>query len=400
MTSDPTDEPARVIARLEAEAAELRMVTSQKDRFLATFSHEIRSPMNGVFGMADALSRTVLDGQQRRYLDILHQACESMLGIANQALDISRFESGLTELVPVDFNLVEMLTALLAEYAGQAKARGIELELDTKIMTDSRIRCDKLRLRQVLANLISNALRYTDKGRIVVRAILQPQKDGPQNRLLLSVEDSGIGIPLNKHKQIFEAFVSADNGEAVLRGGTGLGLSIVRDILFLMSGSIKVDSTVGQGSVFTVEILVDPATATTETSRQYHRPMPGSLRVLLAEDNDSNAFIFTVLLEDTGVEITRARHGKEAVELVQRHEFDMIFMDIQMPHMNGIDAAREIRLHPFADKVPIIIALTADVFAQQSSAFRDAGFDAVLTKPVRQSDLLDALSVSYGSEND
>ncbi len=376
-----------------AEVARLKEIIRQKDQFLATVSHEIRSPMNGVFGMADALSRTDLDEKQKRYLSVLRDACDSMLSIANQLLEKGKLDSGQTTLVPVDFDIAEFVSSQVAEFAGRAQKRGLLLELDTKILIESRIRFDKMRLAQVLGNLISNALRYTDEGRVVVRAILQMGHEG-QRRLVLSVEDSGIGIAPEKHSQIFDAFSSADPAQSASRGGTGLGLNVVRELVALMGGSIKVDSSPGMGSTFTVELVVEAAESAAEEAELTRRPMPQNLHILLAEDNDSNAFVFEVLLEDTGVKTTRVRNGEEAVIAFEKGSFDVIFMDIQMPVMNGIKAAAAIRATEGEVENPVpIIALSADTVAAQCPNYQAARFTDAIFKPMRQKDLLDMLSI-------
>jgi len=374
-----------------AEVARLKDIIRQKDQFLATVSHEIRSPMNGVFGMADALSRTRLDEKQQRYLSVLRDACDSMLSVANQLLEKGKLESGQTTLVPVDFDIAEFVASKVAEFATQAEARGLLLELDTKILTGSRIRFDKMRLAQVLSNLISNAIRYTDEGRVVVRVILQTGQKG-KLRLVLIVEDSGIGIAPEKHSQIFEAFASADPTQSALRGGTGLGLNVVRELVSLMDGSIKLDSSPGMGSTFTVELVVEKAESAAAEATP--RAMPPNLHVLLAEDNDSNAYVFEVLLEDTGVKTTRVRNGHEAVIAHEKGTFDVIFMDIQMPVMSGIEATIAIRAaEGKVDKPVPIIALSADTVASQCASYQAARFTDAIYKPMRQKDLLDVLSI-------
>jgi len=385
-TKKTFDDPAVEIARLNE-------VIRQKDQFLATVSHEVRSPMNGVFGMADALSRTALDGKQKRYLSVLRDACDSMLSIANQLLEKGKLDSGQTTLVPVDFDIAEFVAGKVAEFSMQAEKRGLLLELDTKILADSGIRFDKMRLAQVLGNLISNAIRYTDEGRVVVRAILQTGQND-HLRLVLSVEDSGIGIAPEKHSQIFEAFSSADPVESASRGGTGLGLNVVRDLVSLMNGTIKVDSTLGLGSTFTVELTVEKAVNEAADGEMERHGMPQNLHILLAEDNDSNAFVFEVLLEDTGVKTTRVRNGQEAVIAFEKGTFDVIFMDIQMPVMNGINAAASIREAEGGISKPIpIIALSADTVASQCPNYQAACFTDAIYKPMRQKDLLDMLSI-------
>lgn len=379
------------IAALEAEVEELRDIIRQKDRFLATVSHEIRSPMNGVFGMADALSLTSLDKKQRRYLDVLKDACDVMLSMANQLLEKGRMEAGQAALVMVDFDIAEFVADKVEEFSGQARKNGLLIELETKILTNSRIRFDKLRLGQVLNNLISNAIRYTDQGRIIVRLFLQSGRD-QQLQLVLSVEDSGIGIAASQHAKIFEAFTSADPEESAKRGGTGLGLCLVRDLVALLGGKITVESALGLGSTFTVSLSVEPAEKTEASHAGVERTMPKCLKVLLAEDNDSNAFVFEVLLEDMGIDITRVRNGEEAITAFENAEFDIVFMDLQMPLLDGIKATSAIRATEFNTKVPII-ALTADRVATQCPDFQAAGFTDTLIKPMRQAELLDVLSM-------
>jgi len=385
-TQKPPEDLAKEILRLKE-------IIRQKDRFLATVSHEVRSPMNGVFGMADALSRTPLDEKQQRYLSVLKDACDSMLSIANQLLEKGKLDSGQTTLVPVDFDIAAFVASQVAEFSGRAEQRGLVLELDTKILIESRIRFDKMRLAQVLGNLISNALRYTDEGRIMVRVILQMGHNG-QRRLVLSVEDSGIGIAPDKHRQIFDAFSSADPVQSANRGGTGLGLNVVRELVGLMGGRIKVESSPGIGSTFTVELVVEAAESVAAKPDAPRRPLPKNLHILLAEDNDSNAFVFQVLLESTGLTITRVRNGEEAVIAFEKGHFDVIFMDIQMPVLSGIEATAAIRNAEGNVKNPVpIFALSADTVAPQSATYQAAGFTDAVAKPLRQKDLLDMLSI-------
>jgi len=377
---------------LEAEVKHLQATIAQKDRFLATVSHEIRSPMNGVFGMADALSRTSLDDKQSRYLSVLRDACDTMLSIANHLLEKGKLDSGQTSLVPVDFDIAEFVSGLVAEFSGQAQARGLSLELDTKILINSRIRFDKLRLGQVLGNLVSNAIRYTDEGRVVVRVILQMGRDGKRH-LVLGVEDSGIGIAPDKHEHIFNAFATADPQQSASRGGTGLGLNVVRELVALMGGTVRVSSTVGIGATFTVDLVVAAPENLRQADQPSHRPLPQNLHILLAEDNDSSAYVFEVLLEDTGVKTTRVRNGEEAVIAHANGAFDIIFMDIQMPVLNGIQATIAIRAAEGDTNQPTpIIALSADVVISQCPSYRSARFSDAVFKPMRQKDLLDILA--------
>ena len=373
--------------------SDLRKQIKEKDQFLATISHEIRSPMNAVFGMADALLRTDLDHIQKRYLTVLLDACESMLGIANQVLDISKTKSGRVALANVDFDLSDFMALQVAAFANRAEARNIELSLQVDFRTDPRIYFDKFRLGQIMTNLISNALRYTDSGQIIVRALLD-KSTGHFLDLTLAVQDTGIGMSPRASKNIFEAFTTANPAESAARGGSGLGLTVVRDLVNLMNGRILVDTTLGEGTTFTINLQVEPQQENKIAHRPMQRYMPVGLNILLAEDNESNAFVFNVMLEETGANITRARNGAEAVTRALKQQFDVIFMDIQMPEMNGIDATRKIRTNELdaQQKPATIIALSADVFASQSSDFQNAGFNDSLSKPVRQSELLSVLS--------
>ena len=370
----------------------LQEIIRQKDAFLVTVSHELRSPMNGVFGMADALSRTKLDDKQQRYLDVLRDACDTMLSITNQLLEKGKLDAGQIVLVPVDFDIAEFAARLVDEYADRAAQRGLQLNLDTRILAQSRIRFDKTRLAQVLGNLISNAIRYTDEGYVLVRVFLQEGHKG-KLKLVLEVEDTGIGIAPDKHSQIFEAFASADTAQSAQRGGTGVGLNVVSKLVALMGGQVRVASSLGSGTTFTVELSVDPA-QNAACQRPLPRPaMPENLNILLAEDNDSNAFVISVLLEDSGATTTRVSNGEEAVSAFQTGNYDLIFMDIQMPVLSGIQAAAAIRKAEGDTDRPIpIIALSGDVVAAQGPDYKAARFTDFLSKPVRQQGLLDMLS--------
>ncbi len=386
MTTDPPDLPP------PDDVGALQQIIRQKDAFLVAISHELRAPMNGVFGMADALSRTALDAKQQRYLDVLRDACDTMLLITNQLLEMGKLDAGQTILVPVDFDIAEFAARQVDEYADRAAQRGLLLSLDTKILTASRIYFDRMRLGQVLGNLISNAIRYTDEGFVMVRVFLQNGHKG-KLKLVLEVEDSGIGIAPEMHSQIFEAFSSADATQSALRGGTGIGLNVVSKLVALMGGQVRVASTLGAGTTFTVELSVDPAQGTAGPRPQPRRPLSKDLRILLAEDNDSNAFVFEVLLEDTGARITRVRDGEAAVAAFQKGGYDLVFMDIQMPVMNGIQATAAIRKIEGNDQPPLpIIALSADLVAVQCPEYIAAKFTGCITKPFRQSDLLDMLA--------
>ena len=376
-------------ARLLAEAA-----SRAKSEFLANMSHEIRTPLNGVLGMVQVMGRHRLDRKQRERLEVIGAAGQSLLSVLNGVLDISKIEAGKLELEVHPFDLLETVTQSTAAHANLASQKDVGFDLDVAEDARGGWLGDGARIGQVLANLVSNAVKFTAAGRISVHVALAA--DGG---LSFAVTDTGLGIPAEKLEAIFEKFTQVDASTTRRFGGTGLGLTICREYVELMGGALDVASHEGVGSSFTFTLpLTRAATAApagrdavAEASRFTENT--DRLRVLAAEDNPVNRLILQALMEPLGADMTLTEDGREAVEAYGVGRFDVILMDIQMPGMNGVEAAARIRgieRETGAARTPII-ALTANVMRHQIDEYRQAGMDAFVAKPIDAMALVGAI---------
>ena len=372
-----------------------------KSQFLATMSHEIRTPLNGVLGMAQAMSGDDLSERQRERLDIVRQSGESLLAILNDILDLSKIEAGKLELEAVEFSLSEVARGAHAAFTGLASKKGLSLSLHMKGDCGT-YRGDPTRLRQIMYNLISNALKFTDAGEVRVTLSWQ------QGVLSLIVADTGVGIAPDAVGRLFNNFAQADASTTRRFGGTGLGLAICRYLAEAMSGSISVESQEGQGSRFIVSLpleqingepaIVVRATQPVDPSCAFERPA----RVLAAEDNPVNQLVLKTLLHQAGIQPVMVDNGAAAVEAWEREEWDVILMDIQMPQMDGPTATRRIReleRHRGGRRTPIL-ALTADAMSDQVAQYLAAGMDGHVAKPIEISNLFIALERALGETTD
>jgi signal transduction histidine kinase/HPt (histidine-containing phosphotransfer) domain-containing protein/ActR/RegA family two-component response regulator len=371
-------------ARASAEAASIA-----KSQFLANMSHEIRTPMNGIVGMAELLSATQLDERQRRYLDAVHRSAESLVALVNDVLDLSKVEAGHEELHPADFDLRSALQEIIELPRERARARNIALTLEVTPDLPDLLRGDVLRLRQILTNLVGNAIKFTDRGSVRVSVALAEPGDTPLLRF--AVADTGIGLTEEQISRIFDAFTQADVSHARKYGGTGLGLAISRKLVELMGGEIGVTSRPGKGSTFWFTARFGrvrshtpamPSTGTGELA-----PLAG--HVLLVEDNELNCEVARGMLEGLGLQVSVATNGVDAVLAVTHRRFDLVLMDCQMPEVDGFEATRRIRTQAAAAnpaRIPIV-ALTANAVRGDRERCLAAGMDAYLAKPFRIADL-------------
>ncbi|WP_374574431.1 ATP-binding protein [Phenylobacterium sp.] len=368
-------------AAKEAETA-AALANQAKSAFLATMSHEIRTPLNGVLGMAQAMNADALTPAQRERLAVIRESGETLTAILNDVLDLAKIEAGQLLLETIAFELGDVLGASRAAFAAVAARKGLSLTLDIDEDAAGTYRGDPTRLRQVIHNLISNAVKFTETGAIVVRA---RRRDG---WLDLSVSDTGIGVPADQLEKLFGKFVQLDASTTRRHGGTGLGLAICRDLCALMGGTIRVESTPGEGSTFTASLpfarvgaarddrRADPAQAPTLASDE--------LRVLAAEDNAVNQLVLRTLMKQAGIEPVTVDNGAEAVAAWESGDWDVILMDVHMPVMDGLAALREIRTREAASgrrRTPVI-ALTANAMVHQVAELRAAGMDAHVGKPI------------------
>ncbi|MBI5257505.1 MAG: response regulator [Burkholderiales bacterium] len=385
----------QVLART-AELAGAKDAAEQASRaktsFLANMSHEIRTPLNAIIGLTQLLQAETPTPVQRDRLDKVDQAAHHLLGVLNDVLDISKIEAGKLQLAAEDFELPALVDACCSIVRGTAQGKGIALEV-LLAGVPARLHGDRRRLGQVLLNLLSNAVKFTAEGHITIRASVASAHTGPVRLWRLEVQDTGIGLTGEEQARLFQPFEQADASTTRQYGGTGLGLAISRRLVQLMGGSIGVHSTPGQGSCFWVELpLVEAAVAAPGalSAPVVERNLDG-VRVLLAEDNAVNQEVARAILQRAGAQVDLAQDGVQAVAMARAHGYDLILMDMQMPQMDGLQATRLIRAMPVHEHTPIL-AMTANVFADDQQACREAGMNAHLAKPMNARDLVDAVS--------
>ena len=377
--------------RINKEAAEA--ANSAKSQFLANMSHEMRTPMNAVKGFAHLLAGTSMTPEQRECADLIGQSADSLLGVINDILDFSKIEAGRLSLEMTSFGLRDSIRSTVALFQHAAEQKGIHLSLDIVEDVPEQARGDSLRLRQVLTNLIGNAVKFTSQGSIRVAVRLLDRTD-ENTRVAIDVADSGIGIAPEMQGAIFSAFVQADSSTARTHGGTGLGLTISARLVEMMGGSIHVTSEPGRGSTFSFNVVL-------KTAADSHAPAPTApaiapsspLSVLVAEDNPVNQRLIVRLLERAGHRITLASNGREVVARYSEGGYDVILMDVQMPEVDGLEATAQIRaLEAAVGRSVPIIALTAHAMAGDREKFLAAGVDAYLPKPIDPPALYAALA--------
>ncbi len=371
--------------RAEAEAAD-----EAKSAFLAAMSHEMRTPLNGVLGMAQLLREGRLDPEQREHLQILHGSARLLLTVIDDLLDVSKLDAGQVELDPVPFRVRAWAREGVELLRPRAREAGLDLELVVSDRVPRAVEADDVRLRQVLLNLVGNAVKFTERGRVVVRidGTLQP---GGRVALLIEVEDTGIGIPEDALEVIFDRFTQAESDTTRRFGGTGLGLAIVKGLVEAMGGRVGVESTVGVGSRFWVAVTVPVAQEATRppTLVPLVDVSACTLRVLVVDDHAVNRTVARRMVERLGHEVVEVDSGAAAVARAAEGGLDVVLMDVEMPGMDGLEATRRIRALPGGSSLPIV-ALTAHALPAQVERCLAAGMDAHLAKPL----MLDALETA------
>ncbi|HTW65327.1 MAG TPA: ATP-binding protein [Bryobacteraceae bacterium] len=414
--------------QLEAALAAAREATRTKSRFLANMSHEIRTPMNGVLGMADFLLGTELDQEQREYAQSIQRSAASLMSLINDILDFSCIEAGNLRLDRVVFSLRGAIEQAAAEFAQQAGAKGLEFVSSIAPSVPERAMGDPARLRQVLANLVGNAVKFTERGRVSIAAELVSQTRD-ELRLRFTVRDSGIGVAESDRDRLFQTFTQADESNTRKYGGTGLGLAIAKQLVELLGGEIGMESEPAGGSRFwftasfgnvakseaaspapsavhvrpittprpvggqsqTATAAAVSAAASAPASATSQANSQSAMRILLAEDNEINQRITLRLLQKLGLSADAVVNGREAVEALEKQNYDLVLMDCQMPDMDGFEATAVIRSREGKSRHQTICALTANAMAGDRERCLAAGMDDYISKPVGLEKLRDAL---------
>ncbi len=398
----------RIEKELEAERDRAAAANAAKSLFLAKMSHEIRTPMNAVVGFASILQKTMLDEEQLDYLNNILSSSQKLLSVVNEILDISRIEAGKFEINNAPFNFAEMVSECVESLNVMSLSRGLYIEQEIDERLNRAMIGDEIRIRQIIINLVSNAIKYTMIGGVKITMKLDNEVEG-KSKITIVVADTGIGIPPEDLERIFEKYVQSDSEKRLKSSGAGLGLAIVKNLLDLMGGTITVKSEYGKGSEFTAKICLDDALPVdNESAIIKSNEINGSapvgveasindnrkIKLLIVDDEPSNRKLLAKMLSYKGWESEIATSGTQAIEMAAAEDHDAILMDIQMPDMDGLSAFKLIRkkLETAGRIVPPIIAVTANVMANEIEEYTNAGMHGFIPKPINIEQLHDMIS--------
>ncbi len=386
----------RIELELKKAKEKAEQMSQAKGEFLANMSHEIRTPMNGVIGTLQLLDDTNLSQEQKEFVEIAHKSADALLAILNDILDLSKIEAGKLSFENITFDLKQIVNDIVTLHSLKAEQKGVFLLQKVDESLPEFLMGDPTRLRQVIVNLVSNALKFTSQGEVKISVDVL-NKDADSVDLKIAVTDSGIGIPQTALETLFNAFTQADGSTTRKYGGTGLGLAIVSQLVDLMGGSLGVDSVEGDGSVFWFTVSFQCAKQAPEMAQEItdkNEVLQFEAKILLVEDNPINQMVAQKMLEKVGLKPALANNGVEALKLLSEQSFDLVLMDCQMPEMDGFDATREIRklnIKALNQQSLPVVAMTANVMSGDRERCLEIGMDDYIGKPVQRDQLASVL---------
>lgn len=375
---------SELVHKLQLSEKAAGVAVRAKSAFLANMSHEIRTPLNGILGMVHLLDRTKLSSQQQEYIKAISDSGDMLLVILNDILDLSKIEAGNISFIHKNFDLHHLIKSLILLMSNRTEEKGIKLITDISPEIPKLVNGDSVRVRQILLNLIGNAIKFTNKGSVTIQVRSISSSDESM-RLEFAVIDTGIGLSDEARQYLFHEFTQADASISRKYGGTGLGLAICKRLIESMNGIINVESKQGKGSKFVFQIELNHVDTTELKQMEQHQGSPlytSALNILLVEDVEINRKLATTLLTQDGHHVVEAVNGLEALDVINTHDIDVILMDIHMPEMDGLEATKHIRAMTDSNRANVpIIALTADIIEEQIGIFMAAGMDGYITKP-------------------